>query len=105
MAKIIKRYEIQHADELKNLDLAEKFQNYLPHKELLEIVNCKLEEGNVDDVSVESLNSLEEHFKAALSVTRARKTELMMELVKDLQEKVSVIGHCRLMLILESSQP
>jgi hypothetical protein len=38
MSKIIDRYEIHHADELKALDLAEKIRNYLPHKELLEIV-------------------------------------------------------------------
>ena len=29
--------------------------------------------AKVDDASVESLNSLEEQFKAALSITRARK--------------------------------
>ncbi|CAH8313201.1 unnamed protein product [Eruca vesicaria subsp. sativa] len=87
MAKIIERYEIQHSNEHKNLDLAEKFRNYLSHKELLEIVQCKCEEAKVDDASVESLNSLEEQFKAALSVTRAKKTELMMEFVKNLEEK------------------
>nr|BAC42120.1 putative MADS-box protein AGL31 [Arabidopsis thaliana] len=38
MSKIIDRYEIHHADELEALDLAEKTRNYLPLKELLEIV-------------------------------------------------------------------
>ncbi|EOA14177.1 hypothetical protein CARUB_v10027327mg [Capsella rubella] len=85
MAKIIDRYEIQHADELKVLDLAEKTRNYLPHKELLEMVQSKLEEP-VDNVSVDSLISLEEQLETALSVTRAKKTELMMEDVKSLQE-------------------
>ncbi|KAL0692060.1 hypothetical protein Bca4012_059240 [Brassica carinata] len=87
MAKIIKRYERQHADELKNLDIAAKSRNHLSHKELLEIVKCKLDEANLDDVSLESLISLEGQFKDALSVTRARKTELMLELVKNLEEK------------------
>ncbi|XP_023638609.1 agamous-like MADS-box protein AGL70 isoform X1 [Capsella rubella] len=66
-------------------DLAEKTRNYLPHKELLEMVQSKLEEP-VDNVSVDSLISLEEQLETALSVTRAKKTELMMEDVKSLQE-------------------
>ncbi|KAJ0234290.1 Protein MADS AFFECTING FLOWERING 5 [Hirschfeldia incana] len=91
MAKILRRYEIQHADELKTVDIAEKGRNYLSHKELLEIVQCKLEETESDNISVESLISLEEQFKSALSVTRARKAELMMELVNNLQEKEKLL--------------
>ncbi|CAF1921946.1 unnamed protein product [Brassica oleracea] len=91
MAKILKRYEIQHADELNTVDLAEKGRNYLSHEELLEIVQCKLEEAKSDNISVESLISLEEQFKSALSITRARKAELMMELVKTLQEKEKLL--------------
>ncbi|KAF8089298.1 hypothetical protein N665_0510s0011 [Sinapis alba] len=91
MAKILKRYEVQHADELKTLDLREKTHNNLSLKELLETVQCKLEEAKVDNISVESLLSLEEQFKTALSLTRARKTELMMELVKNLQEKEKLL--------------
>ncbi|KAF3542791.1 hypothetical protein DY000_02005658, partial [Brassica cretica] len=72
-------------------DLAEKGRNYLSHEELLEIVQCKLEEAKSDNISVESLVSLEEQFKSALSITRARKAELMMELVKTLQEKVNAL--------------
>nr|ADJ57919.1 MADS affecting flowering 2 variant 2 [Arabidopsis thaliana]ADJ57923.1 MADS affecting flowering 2 variant 1 [Arabidopsis thaliana] len=75
MSKIIDRYEIHHADELEALDLAEKTRNYLPLKELLEIVQ-----------SVDTLISLEEQLETALSVTRARKTELMMGEVKSLQK-------------------
>ncbi|KAL0792119.1 hypothetical protein Bca101_063496 [Brassica carinata] len=86
MAKIIKRYERQHADELKNLDIAAKSRNHLSHKELLEIVKCKLDEANLDDVSLESLISLEGQFKDALSVTRARKEDNVVVLVK--QEKL-----------------
>ncbi|VVB18084.1 unnamed protein product [Arabis nemorensis] len=91
MSNIIDRYEIQHADELKALDLAEKTRNYLPHKELLDLVQSNLEEPNVGNVSVDSLISLEEQVETALSVTRARKTELMTEIVNTLQEKEKLL--------------
>ncbi|KAJ0242072.1 Protein MADS AFFECTING FLOWERING 5 [Hirschfeldia incana] len=91
MAKILKNYEVQHADKRKILDLTEKTTNYLSLKELLEIVQRKLEEGNVDNISLESLISLEDQFKTALSSVRARKTELMMDLVKPLQEKEKLL--------------
>ncbi|CAH2043409.1 unnamed protein product [Thlaspi arvense] len=84
MANILKRFEIQHADDLKTLDFAEKTRNYLSHKD-------KLEEAESDNVSVDSLISLEEQLKAALSVTRARKTEFITELVKTLQEKEKLL--------------
>ncbi|XP_010462391.1 PREDICTED: agamous-like MADS-box protein AGL31 isoform X1 [Camelina sativa] len=87
MSKIIDRYEIQHADEQKVLDLEEKTRNYLPHKELLDIVQRKLEEP-VDNLSVDSLMSMEEQLETALSVTRAKKTELMMDDLKSLQETI-----------------
>ncbi|ANM70538.1 AGAMOUS-like 31 [Arabidopsis thaliana] len=80
MSKIIDRYEIHHADELEALDLAEKTRNYLPLKELLEIVQ-----------SVDTLISLEEQLETALSVTRARKTELMMGEVKSLQKTENLL--------------
>nr|UBT84115.1 MADS-affecting flowering-related transcription factor 8.2 [Arabis nova subsp. iberica] len=89
MSNIIHRYEIQHADELKALDLAEKIRNYLPNKELLELVQSNLEEPNIGNV--DSLISVEEQLETALSATRARKTELMMELVKTLQEKEKLL--------------
>nr|UBT84082.1 MADS-affecting flowering-related transcription factor 8.2 [Arabis alpina]UBT84087.1 MADS-affecting flowering-related transcription factor 8.2 [Arabis alpina] len=91
MSNIIHRYEIQHADELKVLDLAEKIRNYLPHKELLELAQSNLEEPNVGNVSVDSLISVEEQLETALSATRARKAERMMELVKTLQEKEKLL--------------
>ncbi|KAF2613463.1 hypothetical protein F2Q70_00010793 [Brassica cretica] len=60
VSKIIDRYKLQQADDLQTLDLEEKTRNYLPHKKLLELVQSNLEEANVDGVSVDSLNSLEE---------------------------------------------
>ncbi|KAF2578242.1 hypothetical protein F2Q70_00010786 [Brassica cretica] len=91
MAKILKHYEVQHADKLKTLDLTEKTQNYLSLNELLETVQRKLEAANVDNITVQSLISLEEQSKTALSLTRARKTELMMQLVKSFQEKEKLL--------------
>nr|AAO65321.1 MADS affecting flowering 5 variant II [Arabidopsis thaliana] len=88
MAKIISRFKIQQADDPETLDLEDKTQDYLSHKELLEIVQRKIEEAKGDNVSIESLISMEEQLKSALSVIRARKTELLMELVKNLQDKV-----------------
>ncbi|XP_019094202.1 PREDICTED: protein MADS AFFECTING FLOWERING 5-like isoform X5 [Camelina sativa] len=117
MAKILSRVEIQQADDpetsvkIQNrddmfftigialeslwhdfkLDLAEKGMNYLSQKELLEIVQCKLEEAKSDNASIDFLKSLEEQLKTALSVTRDRKTELMMDFVKTLQEKEKLL--------------
>ncbi|XP_056854705.1 agamous-like MADS-box protein AGL70 isoform X2 [Raphanus sativus] len=98
MTNIIDRYEIQHAGELRSLDLAEKTRIYLPHNELLESVKSNLEESNVDNVSVDSLISLEDQLETALSATRARKTELKMEFVKMLQEKEELLRQENLVL-------
>nr|VDD27459.1 unnamed protein product [Brassica oleracea] len=91
MTNIIDRYGIQHACELRSLDLAEKTRSYLPHNELLESVKSNLEESNVDNVSVDSLISLEDQLETALSATRARKTQLMMEFLKNLEEKEKLL--------------
>ncbi|KAF8089295.1 hypothetical protein N665_0510s0010 [Sinapis alba] len=91
MSKIIHRYQIQQADDLKNLNIEEKTRNYLPQKELLQLVQSNLEEANVNGVSVDSLISLEEQLETALSVTRATKTKLMMEFVKTRREKEKLL--------------
>ncbi|CAL9244916.1 unnamed protein product [Arabidopsis halleri] len=91
MAKILSRYELQQAADLKTLDLEEKNLNYLSHKELLEIIQCKIEETKSDNVSIDCLTSLEEQLKTALSITRARKAELTMEFVNTLQEKEKLL--------------
>ncbi|CAN6859800.1 unnamed protein product [Brassica oleracea] len=106
MTNIIDRYGIQHACELRSLrleflgfpsfffhvqDLAEKTRSYLPHNELLESVKSNLEESNVDNASVDSLISLEDQLETALSATRARKTQLMMEFLKNLEEKEKLL--------------
>ncbi|EOA22651.1 hypothetical protein CARUB_v10003343mg, partial [Capsella rubella] len=88
LVKILDRYGKQHADGLKALDLQSKSLNYGSHHELLDLVESKLVESNVSNVSVDSLVQLEEHLETALSVTRAKKTELMLKLVENLKEKM-----------------
>ncbi|KAH0855514.1 hypothetical protein HID58_007855 [Brassica napus] len=90
MVKILDRYGKQHADDLKALDLQSKAPKYGSHHELLELVESKLVESN-SDVSVDSLVQLEDHLETALSVTRARKTELMLKLVDSLKEKEKLL--------------
>nr|AGN29203.1 FLC [Cardamine flexuosa] len=87
LVKVLDRYGKQHADDLKALDLQSKALNYGSHHELLELVESKLVESNVDNLSVDSLVQLEEHLETALSVTRAKKTELMLKLVETLKAK------------------
>ncbi|KAG2274250.1 hypothetical protein Bca52824_056805 [Brassica carinata] len=82
LVKILDRYGKQHGDDLKALVIQATLIFYLMYK---------LEESNVDNVSVGSLVQLEEHLENALSVTRARKTELMLKLVENLKEKEKLL--------------
>ncbi|XP_020878014.1 MADS-box protein FLOWERING LOCUS C isoform X1 [Arabidopsis lyrata subsp. lyrata] len=115
LVKILDRYGKQHADDLKALDIQSKALNYGSHHELLELVErlvltktifeykgirvfcqtmnicSKLVGSNVNNVSVDTLVQLEEHFETALSVTRAKKTELMLKLVENLKEKEKLL--------------
>ncbi|KAG2241825.1 hypothetical protein Bca52824_096332 [Brassica carinata] len=79
LVKILDRYGKQHGDDLKALDRQSKALDSGSHHELLELVESKLEESNVDNVSVGSLVQLEEHLENALSVTRARKVRYFRE--------------------------
>ncbi|CAF2122183.1 hypothetical protein BRARA_C01525 [Brassica rapa] len=90
LEKILDRYGKKHADDLNALDLQSKSLNYSSHHELLELVESKLVES-IDDVSVDSLVELEDHLETALSVTRARKAELMLKLVESLKEKENLL--------------
>ncbi|KAL0709299.1 hypothetical protein Bca4012_016277 [Brassica carinata] len=90
LVRILDRYGKQHAEDLKALDLQSKALNCGSHNELLELVESKLVESNVD-VSVDSLVQLEGHLENALSLTRARKTELMLKLVDSLKEKEKLL--------------
>ncbi|CAN6879749.1 unnamed protein product [Brassica oleracea] len=88
--KILDRYEKKHADDLKALDIQSKALNYGSHHELLELVESKLVESNVE-VNLDSLVELEDHLETALSVTRVRKAELMLKLVESLKEKEKLL--------------
>ncbi|VYS66406.1 unnamed protein product [Arabidopsis thaliana] len=91
LVKILDRYGKQHADDLKALDHQSKALNYGSHYELLELVDSKLVGSNVKNVSIDALVQLEEHLETALSVTRAKKTELMLKLVENLKEKEKML--------------
>nr|AZV23897.1 flowering locus C [Boechera stricta] len=91
LVKILDRYGKQHADDLEALDLQSEALNYGSHHELLELVESKLVKSNVNNVSVDALVQLEEHLETALSVTRAKKTELMLKLVENLKEKEKLL--------------
>nr|ANI87252.1 flowering locus C [Brassica oleracea] len=91
LVKVIDRYGEQHADDdRKALDLQSEAPKYGSHHELLELVERKLVESN-SDVSVDSLVQLENHLETALSVTRARKTELLLKLVDSLKEQEKLL--------------
>nr|AZV23896.1 flowering locus C [Boechera stricta] len=91
LVKILDRYGKQHADDLEALDLQSEALNYGSHHELLQLVESKLVKSNVNNVSVDALVQLEEHLETALSVTRAKKTELMLKLVENLKEKEKLL--------------
>ncbi|KAL4638588.1 hypothetical protein ACB092_03G157400 [Castanea dentata] len=57
------------------------------HAELLEIVQSQLEGPNIEQLSVTDLVKLEKQFNAALTQTRSRKTQLMLESIMGLHEK------------------
>nr|AHH30724.1 flowering locus C [Brassica oleracea] len=91
LVRILDRYGKQHADDLKALDLQSKALSYGSHNELLELVDSKLVESNVGGVSVDTLVQLEGVLENALSLTRARKTELMLKLVDSLKVKEKLL--------------
>ncbi|RID68658.1 hypothetical protein BRARA_C00804, partial [Brassica rapa] len=91
LVRILDRYGKQHAGDLKALNLQSKALSYGSHNELLELVDSKLVESNVGGVSVDTLVQLEGVLENALSLTRARKTELMLKLVDSLKEKEKLL--------------
>ncbi|XP_058005568.1 MADS-box protein FLOWERING LOCUS C isoform X1 [Hevea brasiliensis] len=63
------------------------FSRFKSYAELLQIVEMQLEGPNREHLSLTDLIKLENHFDAALTQTRARKTELMLESIKVLHKK------------------
>lgn len=99
LSKILDRYQSRFQVEMKeskglndieknHLEDASLEDVSLPsHAELLEIVQSQLEGPNVEQLSVTDLVKLERQFNAALSQTRSRKTQLMLESIMSLHEK------------------
>lgn len=99
LSKILDRYQSRFQVEMKeskglndieknHLEDASLEDASLPsHAELLEIVQSQLEGPNVEQLSVTDLVKLERQFNAALSQTRSRKTQLMLESIMSLHEK------------------
>ncbi|KAL4586660.1 hypothetical protein LXL04_011302 [Taraxacum kok-saghyz] len=56
-------------------------------KELLHTVDRLVEENNSEELSVTDMTQLEEELDAALTLTRSRKTQLMMEYISTLQQQ------------------
>ncbi|XP_050276176.1 agamous-like MADS-box protein AGL27 [Quercus robur] len=99
LSKILDRYQSRFQVEMKeskglndieknHLEDASLEDVSLPsHAELLEMVQSQLEGPNVEQLSVTDLVKLERQFNAALSQTRSRKTQLMLESIMSLHEK------------------
>uniref|UniRef100_A0A7N2L9H3 K-box domain-containing protein n=1 Tax=Quercus lobata TaxID=97700 RepID=A0A7N2L9H3_QUELO len=99
LSKILDRYQSRFQVEMKeskglndieknHLEDASLEDVSLPsHAELLEIVQSQLEGPNIEQLSVTDLVKLERQFNAALSQTRSRKTQLMLESIMSLHEK------------------
>lgn len=100
LSKILDRYQSRIQVEMKeskglndieknHLEDASLEDVILPsHAELLETVQSQLEGPNIEQLSVTDLVKLERQFNAALSQTRSRKTQLMLESIMSLHEKV-----------------
>ncbi|WRX13508.1 Transcription factor [Theobroma cacao] len=85
LTKILERYRCHYEQESEaSKDVNEALRS---HTELLHIVQSQLEEPNVEQLSLMDLVNLEKQLDMALSETRARKTQLMMESIMTLQEK------------------
>ncbi|XVE85359.1 hypothetical protein DITRI_Ditri17bG0084600 [Diplodiscus trichospermus] len=90
LAQILERYWSRYKQESEaSEDVNEAL---LSHTELLNIVERQLEEPTAEKLSVMDLVKLEKQLDIALSVTRARQTQLTTESITTLQEKVC--NHC-----------
>ncbi|XP_007043954.2 PREDICTED: agamous-like MADS-box protein AGL27 isoform X1 [Theobroma cacao] len=89
LTKILERYRCHYEQESEaSKDVNEALRS---HTELLHIVQSQLEEPNVEQLSLMDLVNLEKQLDMALSETRARKTQLMMESIMTLQEKEKLL--------------
>ncbi|KAJ8547726.1 hypothetical protein K7X08_011312 [Anisodus acutangulus] len=64
-----------------------KYASFMPMEELLQTVEKKFEEPDVNDLSITDLVHLENQVETALTQTRFRKTHLLIESIKSLHDK------------------
>ncbi|XP_057485424.1 agamous-like MADS-box protein AGL27 isoform X2 [Actinidia eriantha] len=95
LTMILQRYQSYSEDEervSKDSGEAEMFESrfgsFQMCSELLQIVERHLEEPNVNRLSVTDLYQLEKQISGALIQIRSRKTQLMMQSIMALQEKL-----------------
>ncbi|XVE85358.1 hypothetical protein DITRI_Ditri17bG0084600 [Diplodiscus trichospermus] len=89
LAQILERYWSRYKQESEaSEDVNEAL---LSHTELLNIVERQLEEPTAEKLSVMDLVKLEKQLDIALSVTRARQTQLTTESITTLQEKEKLL--------------
>ncbi|GMY26566.1 agamous-like MADS-box protein AGL27 isoform X1 [Fagus crenata] len=98
LSKILKRYQSRFQEEMKesrglnNIDKNHSDDVSLPsHAELLEIVQSQLEGPGMEQLTVTDLVLLEKQLNAALTETRSRKTQLMLESIMSLHEKEKML--------------
>ncbi|XVF85299.1 hypothetical protein PTKIN_Ptkin17bG0106500 [Pterospermum kingtungense] len=89
LAKIIERYWSHY--EQATVAAKDVNKALLSYTELLHMVQSQLEEPAIEKLSVMDLVKLEKELDTALSETRARKVQLMMESVMSLKEKEKLL--------------
>ncbi|XP_059445402.1 agamous-like MADS-box protein AGL27 [Corylus avellana] len=94
LAKILERHRSRFKEEMKTSNGLNDIESYHPeyanqesHVELLKLVQKQLEGPNIEQLSVTDLAQLEKKFNTALTYTRSRKRQLMMESIMSLHEK------------------
>uniref|UniRef100_A0A1S4B697 Protein MADS AFFECTING FLOWERING 5 n=1 Tax=Nicotiana tabacum TaxID=4097 RepID=A0A1S4B697_TOBAC len=96
LVEIVRRYH-NHVEAEKEIsgDVSDtehsKYASFMTVGELLQTVERQLEEPDVDGLSVTDLVHLENQLQSALMQARSRKTHLMVEYIKSLQEKEKLL--------------
>ncbi|XVE74751.1 hypothetical protein DITRI_Ditri12bG0042900 [Diplodiscus trichospermus] len=89
LARLLERYRSHYEKESEaSKDVNETL---LSQTELLHIVQSQLEEPTIEQLSLKDLLKLEKQLNTALSETKARKTQLMMESIMTLKEKEKLL--------------
>lgn len=95
LTTMLERYREHLEEEAKASCEAEnynsEYSNLQSSAELLQIVERSLDEPNVDQLSVNELVQLEKQLNDALTQTRSRQTQVMIESISTLQEKEKML--------------